>query len=168
MFYKRFSINLLLVAFILMLFNSCSEELDEDIINNEIDLNILNENDWEYSEDIFQLINQHRLSIGKYSLEMDTLYASAYAIEHSKYMIEAEDVNHDNFFNRSNGLLKQGASEVGENIAFGYYSAKSVFNAWLKSESHRRIIEHDYTHVGFGVLRSSINNKYYYTLLFYK
>ncbi len=168
MFMKKYLLRLSIYLCASILYCSCSSDLNEAIDNSLIDLNLVNENNWQYSEEIFQLINQYRLSINKTPLVMDSLYATAYAVDHSRYMIETVSVNHNNFIIRSEGLKNQGASKVGENIAFGYYSANSVFNAWLNSESHLKIIEDSYTHVGFGILKSSKNNKYYYTLLFYE
>lgn len=168
MFIKKYLLILVIVSSIFLITTSCSEGFKEEYFNtNNIDLSLVNENNWEYSEEIFQLINAHRISIGKTQLLTDSLFATAYAVEHSKYMIETKTVNHDNFNMRYQGLINQGANNVGENVAFGYNSANSVFNAWLNSEHHRYIIEYNYTHVGFGVIKSSFNDKYYYTLLFY-
>ena len=42
-------------------------------------------------------------------------------------------------------------STTGENIAFGYTKAKSVFKGWMKSPSHRRNIRKKaFRRVGFG------------------
>jgi len=75
--------------------------------------------------------------------------------------------SHDYFFRRSNGLKHYaGATKISENIAYGYRSAESVVNAWLNSQDHRAVIEGDFTHIGFGIIKT-IEDKFYYTLIFY-
>lgn len=97
---------------------------------------------------------------------MDQAYASAYAVEHTDYMIELSQINHDNFHIRSKALKDRGALRVGENVAYGYEDAASLVNSWLNSPSHREIIEGNYTHSGFGVFKNE-KNRYFFTQLFY-
>ncbi|MDD7886250.1 CAP domain-containing protein [Flavivirga sp. 57AJ16] len=146
---------------------SCTtvENMDNDY---NIDLALVNQNNWSMSNDILYLINQYRAKEGKSVFVKDTLYATAYAVKHTKHMISTNNVSHDYFYYRSNGLKDKGAIKVSENVAYGYSSANSVVNAWLGSESHRKVIEEDYSNVGFGVLKSLSNNRYYFTMLFYK
>ncbi len=148
---------------------SCSpEETSSDITSDyQIDLNLASETDWEIAEQVLQLVNEHRVSIGLNTVKKDTQHASAYAVDHTKYMIEMEEINHDNFHYRTQALKSQGAEKVGENVAFGYDSAQRVVTAWLNSPSHRRAIEGDYTHSGFGIIPVN-NGTYYFTQLFYK
>jgi uncharacterized protein YkwD len=120
------------------------------------------------SEDILDHINDYRLEKNLNILSVDSSFATAYAVSHSKYMIETQSINHNNFFIRSNGLKQKGAISVGENVAYGYSTAESVVNAWLNSEGHREMIIGDFTNIGFGILKSETNNKFYYTTIFYK
>lgn len=145
---------------------SCST----DEINNssDIDLSLVNENNWIMSNNILNYINDYRLQNDLNLLIKDSSYATAYAVSHSKYMIETQSVNHNNFFVRSNGLKNRGAIKVSENVAYGYTSAQSVVNAWLNSQEHKEIIEGDFTNIGFGVIKSELNNKYYFTTIYYK
>jgi uncharacterized protein YkwD len=119
------------------------------------------------AEEITYYINQHRSSIGLNPIEVDQQHGSAYAVEHTKYMIAVENMNHDNFYYRQQALIYQGAERVGENVAFGYQDGQSVVRAWLNSPTHKRNIEGDYTHSGFGIMPNA-NGTYYFTQLFYK
>ncbi len=147
---------------------SCSKDdsaaLEE--ANYSIDLNLAQETDWLLADDILILINEHRASIGLSAIKRDQQYASAYAVDHTKYMIENKRVNHDNFGIRSAALKNNGAKRVGENVAYGYETAQDVVYAWLHSPAHKDIIEGDYTHSGFGVIPNE-NGTYFYTQLFY-
>ena len=82
-------------------------------------------------------------------------------------MIDIENMNHNNFHYRQQALTYQGAQRVGENVAFGYQDPQVVVSAWLNSPSHKRNIEGDYTHSGFGIMQDT-NGNFYYTQLFYK
>ena len=147
---------------------SCTKDTEIiDETNSSIDLSLVNENDSEMSIEILDIINEHRTSIGLPKIEYDNQYASAYAVDHTKYMIEISDINHDNFNVRSQGLRDQGAASVGENVAYGYATATSLVHAWLNSPSHRSVIEGNYTHSGFGVIKNE-SGLYYFTQLFYR
>jgi uncharacterized protein YkwD len=151
----------------LLLFSSCTkDELENENFVYEIDLNIVHKNDIEMSREILQLINDHRNKIGLNALILDTEYASAYAVDHTDYMIGINQINHDNFPLRMLALQNRGAVRVGENVAFGYISAEGVVNAWLNSPAHLDIIEGNYTHSGFGVFQNN-HGCYYFTQLFY-
>lgn len=44
---------------------------------------------------------------------------------------------------------------AGENLAYGFTSAKAVLNGWMHSEEHRaNVLDGSYTEVGFGVAQS--------------
>ena len=165
---KTLKLNLLSLI-LLLLVTSC--EKDEGFIEEEanysIDLSLANETDWQMADEILVLINAHRATINLPAIQKDQQYASAYAVEHTLYMIAKAQINHDNFNIRTEALKNQGAIKVGENVAFGYSTAESVVNAWLNSPAHKRAIEGNYTHSGFGVMKGS-NGGYYFTQLFYR
>ncbi len=164
---KLFKICLIYMA-ILSGITSCvknEDVLDRDTIT--IDLTLIKENDWKMANEILLLINKHRANVGLEPLKKDEHYASALSVGHTKYMIDKGQINHDNFSFRSQSLKLMGAIVVGENVAFGYDTAETVVTAWLHSESHKKIIEGNYTHSGFGIIKS-IHGIYYYTLLFYR
>jgi len=147
---------------------SCSKDdsIATEEANYTIDLNLAQETDWQIADEILVLINEHRASIGLSAIQRDQQYASAYAVEHTKYMISVDHINHDDFSIRSAALKDRGASRVGENVAYGYTTAASVVNAWLNSPAHKDIIEGNYTHSGFGVLQDS-KGTFFFTQLFY-
>ncbi len=162
--------NLLAIALLCFVITSCSKEdtVEVETAKYEIDLSIVQQNDGEMSRGILELINIHRDSLGLSTLQLDAAYASAFAVEHTQYMIAQEKINHDNFGYRSEGIkYHDNAKTVGENVAYGYDTPEKVVNAWLKSPGHKEIIEGNYTHTGFGVMTSD-KGRTFFTQLFYK
>jgi len=159
----------LLAMVLLVTMASCSKEeaVVADEANYKIDLNLANETDWAMADEILALVNEHRVSLGLTSIKRDQTYASAYAVDHTIYMMDKGTISHDNFGVRSSALKDQGAVIVGENVAYGYESAEKVVNAWLNSPGHRNTIEGLYTHSGFGIVKNAQGN-IYFTQLFYK
>jgi len=162
----------LLAIILAITFTSCSKDesaiSENSVKNNEpVDLSLALQNDIKMTNEILALVNDHRESIGLNRLSLDTEYASAYAVDHTQYMMDVEKINHDYFSERSDALKSRGAVKVGENVAFGYDTAEAVVNAWLNSPGHKRAIEGEYTHSGFGIVKSP-ENRYYFTQLFYK
>ncbi len=116
---------------------------------------------------ILELINNYRLNMGLNPLEnMDLIKAQAYT--HTEHMVIENEVSHDNFFERSNFLkANAGAKVVSENVAYGYTYAESVVDAWLKSESHRKNIEGDFTNFDVSAEQNN-SGQWYYTNIFIK
>ncbi len=119
------------------------------------------------ASEILYYVNQYRGTLGLEPILMDKTYASAYAVEHTKYMIQQNKISHDNFSDRAEGLNSQGAQAVAENVGFGYNSAKDLVTAWINSPSHRDTMEGNYTHSGIGALQDG-SGVYYVTQLFYR
>lgn len=165
---KLLKLNLLSLALLLVV-TSCQKDegFTEDQANYSIDLNLANETDWQMADQILVLVNAHRATLGLSKIKKDQQDASAYAVDHTQYMIDMAQINHDNFSVRSEALKSKGAITVGENVAYGYSTAESVVGAWLNSPGHRDIIEGNYTHSGFGVMKGN-NGGYYFTQLFYR
>jgi len=133
----------------------------------DIDLNLANETNWELAKEILDLINDYRASVGLNRIKIDKGYASALAVLHTKYMISINKINHDNFGERSEALKYIGIARVGENVAYGYDNAEDLVYSWLKSPTHKRVIEGNFTHSGFGIVQGD-SNKFFYTQLFYQ
>lgn len=147
----------LICCFVFLLVSvSCSKDEDPEKIEALL-----------ISEEILQLVNAHRASVGKDALAMNSL-ATQLAEEHTHYMIAQNDISHDNFDERSNRLFsEENASGTGENVAYGQQSAKAVMEAWINSSGHRANIEGDFTHIGIGVVKNS-SGVYYFTQIFLK
>lgn len=159
-----------LLAMVILLTVACSKDEGVDNVeqsNFSIDLKLANETDWQMANEILQYVNDYRISQGLPQLIKDQQYASAYAVEHTQYMIEKSKISHDNFGIRSQALREKGAQSVGENVGYGYASAQALVNAWLDSPAHKEVLEGNYTHSGFGVIQNTAG-KYYFTQLFYR
>jgi uncharacterized protein YkwD len=162
--------NLLAMALLCLVITSCSKEdaTENEAVKYEIDLSIVHQNDSETSNRILELVNSYRDSLGLSQLQLDNAYASAFAVDHTQYMIDMGKINHDNFGYRSEAIkYHDDAETVGENVAFGYDTPEKAVAAWLKSPGHKEIIEGNYTHTGFGIMTDSKGRRYY-TELFYR
>lgn len=157
---------LFILSFVLF---SCSPE-DDGVYFNETSevVNTTNVTYTAIESEILNLVNDHRISLGLSTLSQLNII-SGVADSHTNYMIEVNELNHDNFSQRSQILMNEaGAKTVGENVAFGYNSAQGVVNGWLNSDSHRKIIEKpDYTHFGIST-DSNSENRNYFTQIFIK
>jgi len=144
------------------------EDVEEDV---EDDNEEGNENEGTdvltISEEILELVNQHRVSIGKLALIRSSV-ADEIATEHSNYMISRGAISHDNFSDRFQELRQLvNANSAGENIAAGYPTAATVMQGWINSPGHKANIEGNFTHIGIAAVKDS-QGRYYYTQLFYR
>jgi len=138
---------------------SCSQE------NDEIYINQITESKSTYSKmelEILNLVNNYRDSLGINRLSKLDIVSSV-ALTHSNHMSKTGLVSHVNFSNRHLELVKNAnAKAVGENVGFGYNSAKSVFNAWILSDSHKHLIEDsEFTHFGISIVVDSKGRNYF-------
>lgn len=148
---------------------SCSSDapLEAPSNNYEIDLSLSLETDWVFADEILDLINEYRIAEGLSVIEKNKQHASAYATDHTNFMIDQNRICHDNFSFRSAAMKDRGALSVGEIVAYGYTTADEVVNAWLNSPSHLNSIKGNYNKAGFGVLKNEEGN-YFFSVLFYK
>lgn len=110
-------------------------------------------------------INSHRRKIGAPELSPER-ECKAQAYIHTKYMIAQGEPSHDKAFERRYELFRRGFTLFGENVGYGYSTAKSFFNAYMKSDGHRAIIEEGkFTHLGIRAIQNK-DGKYYNTLIF--
>lgn len=156
---KTFKISSVLILFTFILLTSCSPE-DDGIYFEE-----LAESKIEYSQieiEILDLVNDYRIENGLTSLERLNIISTV-AESHTNYMAETDQVSHDNFYERHQLLVNNAeAKVVGENVGFGYSSAKGVVNAWINSDSHRLILEtENYTHFGISTAQNSEGRNYF-------
>jgi uncharacterized protein YkwD len=152
-----------MVLFALLSF-SCSTDSLDDTTNNANTSVVVPETKVIEIE-ILELINDYRLSIGLNPLNnMNLIKSQAYS--HTDYMIDHNNVSHDNFTQRRNYLVNNaGAITVSENVAYGFTSAESVVNAWLNSPGHKENIEGDFTDFDISA-EQNIEGKWYYTNIF--
>jgi len=144
-----------------------SEDENEDVSEGENEGENEGTDTFTVSEDILELVNRHRISIGKSALIRNSI-ADEIAVEHSNYMISKGAISHDNFMLRFQKLQQEvNASAASENVAAGYTSAESVMSAWLNSSGHKNNIEGNFTHIGIASVKDS-QGRYYYTQLFYR
>ncbi len=117
--------------------------------------------------EIMELINAHRINQGLNALN-DHGTVKAVAFTHTEYMVEVDNISHDNFFERKQSLqVNADAYNVSENVAYGFNSAESVVNAWLNSPSHKDNIEGNYTDFDISA-EQNIEGKWYFTNIFIK
>ena len=147
-------------------FTSCSTDSAADDKINSIEVPVA-PNAKQIEIEIMELINAYRITEGLTPLnEHNTVKAVAYT--HTDYMIEVDNVSHDNFFQRKQSLqLNASANIVSENVAYGFNSAESVVNAWLNSPSHKENIEGDFTDFDISAEQNN-EGKWYFTNIFIK
>lgn len=127
-----------------------------------------------YEEEVLRLVNDHRVSLGRDVLVMDTALRRC-ARGHSRHM--RGDVHlffaHQNPEGDSPGdrLRRNGISftAAGENIAAGQTSPAAAFNAWINSPGHRSNIENASwrrTGVGYQPGVSTAGYRHYWTQVF--
>lgn len=158
---RRSTTRILMLAICVLSFASCAKEnLDEEITayNNVAKV------DYSYSDMELQILDQ----VNAYRKTQDLpalkplAQISLEAEDHTSYMVETGQVNHDNFGKRYTDLVNSiGAKAVSENVAFGYRSAEAVVQAWIKSEGHRENMEGNSTHFGISVKQDKDGRNYF-------
>lgn len=161
---KRF--NLLLILFVAT-FASCSTfesvEEQEELFESTSFLKMSSN-----EEVLFNIINEHRTSLGLNALQFDTT-AYQVAQKHNAYMINENRITHEYFSSRASELNeKANATRVGENIARSFPTEAGVLQAWLNSPSHKETIESDYTHTAIGITISPEGDPYFTQMFFSK
>jgi uncharacterized protein YkwD len=146
-------------------FTSCStDSIDDSISYTEL---LIAPEAKQIEIEIMELINTHRINKGLNLLAQHNT-VKAVASTHTEYMIQVDNVSHDNFFQRKQSLqVNANANNVSENLAYGFSSAEAVVNAWLNSPSHKENLEGNYT--DFDVSAEQNNEgKWFFTNIFIK
>jgi len=169
---KFLKISLLGALLLTLLTNSCAK--DEIIPPKATEIELYNLDsipnlsiDYNLANELAEAINNYRASQNISTLEFDDTLATDLALNHSVYMRQKAVTNHRYFFTRSQKLRDNGAINVAESVAYGYTSAQSVVNAWLKSVGHKKVLEGDYNRIGIGVVQD-LKRKNYFTVLLFK
>lgn len=83
-----------------------------------------------------------------------------YAQKHSEYMAKNKKLLHSKMLDLQE--VNKESNVVGENIAWGQETEKSVFSSWMLSPMHRWNILYDsYSKVGFGLKKDKNNTNYW-------
>ncbi|MFI0773653.1 CAP domain-containing protein [Streptomyces sp. NPDC021212] len=106
-------------------------------------------------EQVVELVNSERAKVGCSPVKVNAKLTAA-AEAHSKDMAEHSDMSHTGSDGSSPGdrIEKAGYSwsTYGENVAYGYSSAKSVMEGWMNSSGHKaNILNCDFKEIGVGL-----------------
>lgn len=165
---KPLTLKLSLLVFLSVVLFSCSKESNGIYLNKTAEVINKNVSYSKIENDILNLVNKHRTSIGLGTLtKMDIV--SGVADGHTDYMVKTGTISHDNFDLRAQELMDNaGATAVGENVAYGYTTAESVVKGWLNSPEHKAIIENpNFTHFGISTEANS-DGRNFFTQMFIK
>lgn len=159
-------IKLPLIALLAMFSFSCSTESVDDSAE-QIEITEISIEAKSIELEALELINEYRLSQGLNALD-DMSIVKSVALSHTDYMLENNEISHDNFFKRSEYLKSNtGAARVSENVAYGYSTAETLVKAWIASDGHRENIEGDFTNFDISAEQNE-NGRWYYTNIFIK
>ena len=152
---KRFLKHTATLFFIFILLVNCE---DDPVSNNK------NKPSNIIEQEVNQLINQHRISIGLAELEWSEIIA-AECRNHSIDMANAHTINHDGFYDRVNKIRESIPwNWAGENVACNY-SAQGADTAWFNSPGHKGNIESNSNLTGVGVAFDE-DSTIYFTQIF--
>jgi uncharacterized protein YkwD len=98
-----------------------------------------------------------------YSKFQKNNYVSVQSEDYDKYKINNNVVNHDDFVDRSEIIIKTQGAKTGENIAYNYSITQAAVNAWLNSPGHKENIAGNYTHFELSIREDAITGKKCYT-----
>lgn len=100
-----------------------------------------------YESDVITYTNNNRVNDGKVKLKSQSC-VDRYAESWASWMAENKTMKHQSM---SKILNACDLRMVGENIAYGYSSGKSVVAAWMNSTGHRsNILKSGYRLIGVG------------------
>lgn len=116
-------------------------------------------NNRDFESELFDSVNKHRQSIGLQPLARLSVFDEI-ALPHTRYMLQANLVSHDNYKSRFQQILDLGFPSRAENCAGGEcypseieQTMDLVVPEWLNSPKHREAIETpQFTHSGFALL----------------
>jgi cell division septation protein DedD len=120
--------------------------------------------------ELLVLINQHRVANGRVPLQADQR-AGAAAEHHSLDMATHSYFSHtlSDGTTWSQNMTNHGYTATGraENIALGYTTAQSVFNAWKASSGHNtNMLRSDFRAIGLSMIAVGTGNEWYWTNTF--
>jgi uncharacterized protein YkwD len=116
-----------------------------------------------YQRQAHNATNKHRVAHELKELRR-TDCVQRFAVRHAKTMAQQEQMFHQEL----GPILKQcGLNAVGENVAYGYPTGRSVVNdGWMNSDGHRaNILNPDYRLMGIGA-RKGHDGRWYVAQVF--
>lgn len=119
------------------------------------------------AQEVFDLVNKHRISRGLPALKYNDNIANESA-KHSSNMASGKvDFGHDGFEERVDRLTTKIKNIRGaaENVAYGSRTAERVVDMWLHSPGHRKNIEGSFTTTGIGIATAK-DGTLYFTQIF--
>ena len=164
---KLYALKVSVLILVCSLFISCEKDVDiAPLVESPKELVEGEYNSLE--NEVLLLLNEYRTSQNLPLLKRAEIISSI-SNNHTSYMISSKELSHDNFNKRHSELVaKVSASLVGENVAFGYNSARGVVSGWITSDAHRAIIEtRSFTHFGIAI-NSDVEGRNYFTNIFIK
>lgn len=104
---------------------------------------------------VVELVNDERAKVGCSPVKVNAKLTEA-AEAHSKDMAEHSNMSHTGSDGSQPGDRIEAAgytwSTYGENVAYGYSSAKSVMEGWMNSSGHKaNILNCDFKEIGVGL-----------------
>lgn len=104
---------------------------------------------------VVELVNDERAKVGCSAVKVNAKLTEA-AEAHSKDMAEHSNMSHTGSDGSQPGDRIERAgyswSTYGENVAYGYSSAKSVMEGWMNSSGHKaNILNCDFKEIGVGL-----------------
>lgn len=119
------------------------------------------------TQQYLSLVNRHRLKLGLRPVEASPIIEEV-ALGHSEAMARGwKFFGHSGWRGRCRELRNSLKGNLcGEIVAMGQRGPKEVFQAWLNSPPHRKVIEgENFTHTGLGYMANSYG-RIYWTQLF--
>lgn len=115
------------------------------------------------AEEIIQLTNTYRASLGLGELTINPRLTQA-AIDRAKDILAKQYFDHVAPDGRRFSDFVKGVNYkyfyVGENLAIDFTNSQEIFDAWLKSDSHRQNLERqEYQEIGVASLQGEFNNR---------
>ena len=141
----------------------------EDSNTQEPDVEIPNEGQLSYAEQVVKLVNEERAKAGLPALKMDADITAAANVRAKEIKQKFSHARPDGS-SFSSVLKEQGVSfrGSGENIAWGQKSAEQVMNGWMNSDGHRaNILNPNFKNIGVGHYQDENGVNYWVQLFTY-
>ena len=141
----------------------------EDSNTQEPDVEIPNEGQLSYAEQVVKLVNEERANAGLPALKMDADITAAANVRAKEIKQKFSHARPDGS-SFSSVLKEQGVSfrGSGENIAWGQKSAEQVMNGWMNSDGHRaNILNPNFQNIGVGHYQDENGVNYWVQLFTY-